>query len=296
MRRIIACLSLVLLLCSCGGGHQTSPGGSHGASPDGFETRAREVAERWQGSADDRAWREGFVALEVLNPHGWNHVRQIPAWVNRSSHNGAWRLAAKLPADSPGDADVRWPDGEVSQVPLITAASAYAEFSKPADLIEEECPAKGCRVLRVTGAELGKVPLETSRGTIQVPAWLFTVEGVEQKKVHVAVAPSAVTARPERVRGDIEGVMAFDLVADKPHELLLRYGYGACDTVYGARAYETEQLVVVDVDEKAANSGEPCPAILKTATTTVRLTRPLGDRLVLDSGAGLPVLRGLNMR
>ncbi|MCA2229993.1 hypothetical protein [Nonomuraea aurantiaca] len=286
----------MLLLTSCGWFTQRSPGGSHGLSPDGFEDRAREVAERWQGSADDRAWREGFVALEVLNPHGWNHVSRIPAWVNRSSHNGAWRLAAKLPTDSPDRADVRWPDGEVSQVPLITAASAYEKFSKPADLIEEECPAKGCRPLRVTGAKLGKVPLETSRGTIQVPAWLFTVEGVEQKKVHVAIDPSAVTARPERVQGDIEEVMAFDLVVGKPDELLLRYGYGACDTVHGTRAYETDQLVVVDVDEKDSGSGKPCPLIRKTATNTVTLARPLGDRLVLDSGTGLPVLRGLNKR
>ncbi|MEO3799304.1 hypothetical protein [Nonomuraea sp. B1E8] len=252
------------------------------------------MAERWQGSADDNAWRRGFVALEVLNPHGWNHVGRIAAWVNRSSHNGAWRLAAKLPADPPGDADVRWPDGEVSQVPLILAASAYAEFSKPADLIEEECPARGCRPLRVTGVKLGKVPLETSRGTIQVPAWKFTVEGVEQKKIHVAVDPSAVTARPERTQGGVEEVMAFDLVAGKPDELLLRYGFGACDTVHGPRAYETDQLVVVDMDEEDSSSGKACPAILHTATTTVTLARPLGDRLVLDSGTGLPVLRGLN--
>ncbi|MGP3915401.1 hypothetical protein [Nonomuraea sp. 10N515B] len=296
MRKLLTFLSAVLLLSSCGWLHQTSPGGSHGASSDEFETRAREVAERWQGSTDDRAWRKGFVALEVLNPQGWNHVRRIPAWVNRSSHNGAWRLAIKLPADSPDRADVRWPDGEVSQVPLISAASAYAEFSKPADLIEEECPANGCRTLRVTGAKLGKVPLETSRGTIQVPAWLFSVEGVEQRKVHVAVDPSAVTARPERVQGDVEEVMAFDLVAGKPHELLLRYGYGACDTIHGARAYETDQLVVVDVDERTSDSAEVCPAILKTAVITVTLARPLGDRLVLDSGTGLPVLRGLNRR
>ncbi|MFC7641141.1 hypothetical protein ACFQX6_09215 [Streptosporangium lutulentum] len=202
--------------------------------------------------------------------------------------------ASELPADSPARADLRWPDGKVSQVPLITAASAYAEFGKSASFIEEECPARGCRPLRVSGAELGEVPLETSRGTVRVPAWLFTVEGVEQKKVHVAVDPSAVTARPERAQGDIEEVMAFDLVAGKPDELLLRYGYGACDSVHGARAYETDQLVVVDVDEEGSSGA--CLAILKTATITVTLARPLGDRLVLDSGTGLPVVRRANRR
>ncbi|MGW5688545.1 hypothetical protein [Nonomuraea sp. NPDC003754] len=286
MRRAMAYLSLVLLLSSCSW--------SHRVSPRGFEERAREVAERWQGSPDDHAWRDGFVPLEVMNPRGWARVRRVPAWVNRSAHNGVWRLAAPLPAGSPAHAGVRWPDGSLSQVPLITAASAYAKFSRPADLIEEECPADGCRPLLVTGAELGEVPLKTSRGTIRVPAWLFTVKGVEQKYVHVAVAPSAVTARPERLPGGIEEVTAFDLVPDRPHELLLQYGYGACDSIHGARAYETDHLVVVDVDEEG--SGGVCPAILKTATITVTLARPLGDRLVLDSGTGVPVVRGLTRR
>ncbi len=67
--------------------------------------------------------------------------------------------------------------------------------------------------------------------------------------------------------------MQFDLIAGKPDELLLEYGYGACDSVHGARAYETDHLVVVDMDEEG--SGETCPAILKTATTTVTLTRAL---------------------
>ncbi len=273
----------MLLLSSCNWSHRLSPGG--------FEDRAREVVARWQGSADDRAWREGFVSLEAMNPQGWARVGHVPAWANRSAHNGAWQLAAELPVDSPTRADVRWPDGSVTQVPLIAAASAYADFSKPADLIEEECPAKACRPLRVTGAELGEVPLETSRGTIQVPAWLFTVRDVKQKYVHVAVAPSAVTARPEQAQEDTEEVMAFDLIASKPNELLLQYGYGACDRVHGARAYETDQLVVVDVDEES--SGEMCPLMLKIATVTVTLARPLGDRLVLDSGTGLPVVRGM---
>ncbi|TDE38827.1 hypothetical protein E1295_33265 [Nonomuraea mesophila] len=288
MRRLIVCLALALLPASCGWSLPASPG----ASSEAFEVRARDVAERWQGSAADRAWRHGFVALDVLNPRGWNHVGRVPAWVNRSAHNGAWRLDAELPTGPPADAEVRWPDGARSRVPLIAAASAYEEFSRPAGLVEEQCPAKGCRPLRVTGVELGRVPLETSRGPVRVPAWMFTVKGVEQKKVHVAVDPSAVSARPERVEGGVEEVMAYDLVAGRPHDLLLRYGHGACDTVRGVRVHETDQVVVVGVDKENAGPGEPCPAILESAVTTVALARPLGERLVLDSGTGVPVLRG----
>jgi hypothetical protein len=49
--------------------------------------------------------------------------------------------------------------------------------------------------------------------------------------------------------------------------------------------------VVVDVDEEG--SGGICDLALHMDTTTVTLTRPLGDRLVLDSGTGLPVVRGV---
>ncbi|MFI6740680.1 hypothetical protein ACIBI9_47825 [Nonomuraea sp. NPDC050451] len=282
MRRTIAGLCLVLLLASCGWW-------SDRVSPGRFETRAQEVVARWDGSAADRAWRSGLVPLGGLQDRGgWTDP---PAWVTRSTHNGVWKLAAELPADPLTDARVRWPDGSVSAVPLVTAADAYAEFSKPADFVEEECPAKGCRPLRVTGAELGEATVETSRGTITVPAWLFTAKGVEFKFAYVAVAPSAVTARPQAAEGETEEVTGFDLVASKPHDLLLKYGHGSCDRIHGARAYETGRLVVVDVDEEG--SGGMCDLMLNMATITVTLTRPLGDRLVLDSGTGLPVVRGV---
>jgi hypothetical protein len=282
LRRTIAGLCLVLLLASCGWW-------SDRVSPGRFEARALEVVARWDGSSGDRAWRSGFVPLRGLQaPQGWIDP---PAWVTQSAHNGVWKLAGELPPKSPVEARVRWPDGSVSQVPLVTAAEAYAELSKPADFIEEECPAKGCRPLRVTGAELGETTLETSRGAIPVPTWLFTVKGVESKFEYVAVAPSAVTARPQAREGEFEEVMGFDLVAGKPHELLLEYGYGSCDRVHGARAYETGKLVVVDVDEEG--SGGICDLALHMGTITVTLTRPLGDRLVLDSGTGLPVVRGV---
>jgi hypothetical protein len=281
VRRTIAGLCLVLLLASCTWSNRVSPGR--------FEARAREVVARWDGSAGDRAWRSGFVLLGGLQDRGgWTDP---PLWVTLSTENSVWKLAAELPAGPLADAPVRWPDGSVSEVPLVTAIDAYAEFTRPADFIEEECPAKGCRPLRVTGAELGETTLETSRGTIRVPAWLFTVKGVESKFVYVAVAPSAITPRPQAAEGGSEEVKGFDLVAGKPHDLLLEYGYGSCDRVHGARAYETGKLVVVDVDEEG--SGGICDLALHMDTTTVTLTRPLGDRLVLDSGTGLPVVRGV---
>ncbi|WP_371785076.1 hypothetical protein [Streptosporangium subroseum] len=107
----------------------------------------------------------------------------MPGWVGVSKTNGAWALDVDLPTGSPTGTQLRWPDGSTLTVPLITAATAYAERSKPDDFVEEDCPPGGCTTLRVTGAELRDIPLLTSRGIIQAPAWHFTVEGV--KKVHL---------------------------------------------------------------------------------------------------------------
>ncbi|MFI6455862.1 hypothetical protein ACIBF6_30380 [Streptosporangium amethystogenes] len=280
MRTIAWPLLLVLLLSACGGNSRMSL--------EEFQDRAREVADRWHGSDADRTWREGFVPLRGLNVA---QRQPMPAWVRVSEHNGTFALDTDLPTDSPSSARLRWPGGSTLTVPLVTAATAYAELSKPADFIEEECPPKGCIPLRVTGAELGEVPVSTSRGTVQVPAWHFTVKGFKGRFSHLAVHPSAITSRPVPREGEYEEVMAFDLVPEKPRELLLQYGHGTCDKIHHARAYETAELVVVDVDTE--NDGGACNDMLAVARIAVTLDRPLGDRMLLDSGTGLPVTRGV---
>ncbi len=256
-----------------------------------FQDRAREV-DRWRGSKDDLAWRTGFVPLE--GPDIPPPLQRIPYWAALSAHNGAWALDVALPAESPRAAPLSWPDGSTLTVPLVEAATAYAELSRPADFIEEECPQGGCTTLHVTGAELGDAPLRTGRGTIRVPVWYFTVKGVKGKFGWMAVAPSAIAPRPVQRDGEYEEVMAYDLDPARPRDLLLRYGHGRCDKIHGPRAYETDDLVVVDVDLE--NSGKPCTLELIGARTSVTLAKPLGDRLLLDSGTGLPVLHETLLR
>ncbi|MFB9721950.1 hypothetical protein [Planobispora longispora] len=265
-----------VLLSACGGGRM---------SAGAFEDRAREVAERWHGSEADRAWRTGLVPLEGLG----REPRKMPDRVRVAEHNGVWKLGIELPGGPPASGEVRWPDGSALTVPLISAATAYAEVSKPPDLVEEECPAEGCTPLRLVGAELGELPLRTSRGTIQVPAWHFTAEGVEGRFSRVAVDPSAISPRPVARKGEFEEVTAFEPVPARPRDLLLHYGHGSCDRIHGVRAYETSDVVVVDVDEETGDGG--CNAMLRLARITVTLDEPLGNRLLLDSGTGLPVLR-----
>ncbi|SFI71428.1 hypothetical protein SAMN05216275_104340 [Streptosporangium canum] len=197
MRTLVWPLLLVMVLSACSSNNRVSP--------EEFQGRAREVAGRWHGSEADRTWREGFVPLWGLNVE---QRKPMPDWVRVSKHNGVFVLDADLSTDSPSSGRLRRPAGSTMTVPLVTAAAAYAELSKAPDFIEEECPTKGCIPLRVTHAELGEVPVITSWGTVQVPAWHFRVKGVKERFSHVAVHPSAITPRPVPRKNEYEEVLA----------------------------------------------------------------------------------------
>ncbi|MBG0831680.1 hypothetical protein HS041_28530 [Planomonospora sp. ID67723] len=248
-----------------------------------FRDRARQTADRWRGSSADRAWREGFVPLRPLEVDR----RQMPDWAIVSAMNGAWELATGLPAASPSPARLRWPDGSTLTVGLITAATAYAQLSMPDEVPDADCPAAGCRPLRVTAVELGRTPVPTSRGMVDVPAWRFTVADVPARVSVLAVDPAAITPRPTPEDG-LEEVTSFKTAAGDPRRMRLHYGHGQCDTVHGAHVYESAEVVVVDVDTES--SGGMCTAMLVLGEITAILDEPVGDRIVLDAESGLPVL------
>ncbi|GAA4210094.1 hypothetical protein GCM10023074_56050 [Microbispora amethystogenes] len=60
---------------------------------------------------------------------------------------------------------LRWADGSTLSVPMLTAAAAYAGLGKPKSFVDEKCPAKGCRPLRVIAVARGEATMPSSRGT-----------------------------------------------------------------------------------------------------------------------------------
>jgi hypothetical protein len=65
--------------------------------------------------------------------------------------------------------------------------------------------------------------------------------------------------------------------------------HGTCDTTYGSRVHETPEAVVVDVDVRR-DDVQFCNAMGKTDQVDIALREPLGRRVVLDSGSGVPPL------
>ncbi|MFI7707847.1 hypothetical protein [Nonomuraea sp. NPDC049480] len=253
---------------------------------DEFADRARDVAERWQSSAEREPWIEGFVPLRnlTLEPD-WG---RMPRWVGRSLINSAWKLEIELSVEVPAPAVLRWADGGTLSVPVLAATAAYAGLSKPKSFVDEECPARGCRPLRVIAVARGEATMPSSRGDVRVPTWDFTVKGVPEPFRRVAVDPAAMGGPPRPVNDGIQEVRTYEVHA--PTELQLSYLHGTCDTTYGSRVHETPEAVVVDVDVRPDDDVDFCNAMGKIDRIGVTLREPLGRRVVLDSSSGVPLL------
>ncbi|WP_156056628.1 hypothetical protein [Streptosporangium roseum] len=282
--RIFPAVALLVLTAACGSSRAP-------VTADEFTDRAREVAERWQSSAEREPWIGGFVPLRNLTVEAdWGRT---PRWVGRSTINSAWKLETELPSQAPAPAELRWADGSTLSVPVLAATAAYAGFSKPKSFVDEECPAKGCRPLRVIAVARGEATMPSSRGEVRVPTWDFTVKGVPEPFRRVAVDPAAMGGPPRPPDDGIQEVGTYEVLA--PTELRLSYLHGTCDTTYGARVHERPEAVVVDVDVRR-DDVEVCNAMGKTDRIGVTLREPLGRRVVLDSSSGVPLLPHSDIR
>ena len=67
--------------------------------------------------------------------------------------------------------------------------------------------------------------------------------------------------------------------------------HGSCDDGPVVKALETDESVVLHASITGAETG-PCPASMIEQSVKVELSKPLGDRLLLDALTGRPVPYG----
>ncbi|MBX7268979.1 hypothetical protein KIF24_25080 [Micromonospora sp. Llam7] len=314
MRRTVALLGLPLMMIVAGcAPADTEPGSA--ASPDNrheaFDERAAAVAEAWHPGA---AWSTGYVPLQdatvlVGEPEFTDETKL-------AFHAGWYRRQTDLPTGQRAGT-IRFPDGEL-RVPLITAAEAYRQLDQgdpppcpgrpkepgtpppanppdapaaPDDPVSSE-PQAACIPLTVTKVEPGTAPMHTTRGTVQVPAWLFSVAEISAVVARVAVAPHAVGAVPEPVAptapapADLVG--AQDIRAIDGATLTYRLGVGSCDTGITPLVREHDHVVVVGGSILRA-TGVACDDMLRLEPVVVQLRAPLDARPVLDVLTGAPL-------
>lgn len=255
-----------------------------------FQNRAAAVAQAWKENGMSTAWGTGLVPLQELTLE--------PAWTPngdlKASYGNGWiRSLSSLP-DATGQGDIRFADGTSLRVPLEGAQTAYSRFPKRYGA----CPTAGqpptCQWLTITTARLWTAQIDTARGNATVPAWHFTVAGLTQPLIRVAVAPSAITSPPQVTLPEharLDGVVsALRLISSTGDVLAFDLGIGACDKDPLGLVYETPELIVIGGSVTEPQAGTGCNSMMLSHRVEVRTKRPVGTRPVVDALSGRPLL------
>ncbi|WP_369249143.1 hypothetical protein [Streptomyces sp. R41] len=280
--KLLVVLGLVTA-AAVGCGTETTSGGDKvrdgGTAAD--QERARQVAAAWEGSEAARVWQRGYYPLgdAVQLPEGAFHDdADKRAYITQN-----FELRGSLPETPVKKGKIRWPGGDSLAVPVASARAAYEKLDRGGN----PGPA-----LTVTGARLADMTLLTSRGAATVPAWHFTIKGYDTPLKRVAVTPSKLPRPPiepvPRQTAELGPLAGLDTVAEDGRTLTLRAQHGACDDGPAVDVLETGGSVVFSASIRGVSDG-PCTDNLLIEKVTVKLDRPVGDRMLLDAFTGRPV-------
>ena len=283
LRRLLVGLGLFVTaavgVTACG--DKYGDAGTH--DPARTAERARQVSEAWEGSAAARVWREGYFPLgdPVRLPEGAFHSDADKQAYQRQN----FEIRGSLPGAPPKKREVRWRDGGSLAVPVVSARAAYEKIGGGSG------PNPGPR-LTVTGVRLGEMAIDTGRGSATVPAWHFTVKGYDSPLKRVAVVASKLPKPPVKpvpdLTEDLSELAGLNTVSRDGRTVVLRAHHGSCDDGPGVDVLESADNVVFSAWIRNPSDG-PCTADMRMKKVTVKLDRPVGDRMLLDAFTGRPV-------
>lgn len=287
-RRVLPWITVAALLGGCG-----AAGNSPAVDPlDGLRQQAGGALTRYD-QAVRAAGGAPFVPVGEL-------TRQLGDWepangvYKEALSAGRVEAASTLPGAPTPAGTIVWANGTRQDVPLISADGALTQLR---DSGTGDC--SGCAPLKLTGARLTTMTVPTTRGPATAPAWEYTLDGTTVRLARVAVDPSAivrVTPPPWDADHPHEGLAIESATTTTASSELTVTFTGApgprskpCGADYGAEAAESDLAVVVIVIEYRHAKDEACLAIGAQRSATLKLSRPLGERAVLEVTQGLPV-------
>ncbi|MET8832799.1 hypothetical protein ABZV78_02630 [Micromonospora sp. NPDC004540] len=281
-------ITVAALLVSCG-----SAGNSPAVDPlDGLRQQAGGTLTRYD-QAVRAAGGARFVPVGEL-------TRQLGDWepangsYKESLSAGRVEAASTLPgAPQPAVGTIVWTNGTRHDVPLISADGALAQLGAAGT---GDC--SGCAPLKLTGARLTTMTVPTTRGPATAPAWEYTLDGTTVRLARVAVDPSAIVrvTPPPRDADHPPAGLAIEsaTTTTASSELTVTFtgrpdpSSKPCGADYSAEAVESDLAVVVIVIEYRHAKDEACLDIGAQRSATLKLSRPLGERAVLEVTQGLP--------
>lgn len=284
-RRVISLAAAGLMvgavLTACG--QSSGPG----ADASDFNRRATSVAAAWRSSGAITAWHSGLVPLGDLT--------QVTSFDDRSDLKiafGEGRIGLQGTLDdTKSSAVVTFPDGTTMPVALVGAHTAYTGLAVPQG---RPCASnERCAGLVVTGATLGTTTLLTNRGAATVPAWRFSVAGLSQPIVRVAIDPAAMTAAPAPPVPEPPtglGVEVAQLLGVNGNEIRYQLWIGACDTEPRRLLHEEADIIVVGGVVSPPPPNTTCTANMVAANVSAITASPVGDRPIVDANTGQAVM------
>jgi hypothetical protein len=292
----LAALALVASVAGCGRGGRPADGG--GVAAPGPSGNPDDALAAWRDFPVDRHPRPIVLVGPVLVQFAGYTTDNAKI----AAMSGSYRLDAALPPDPPAAA-VTLPDGPAT-VPVIGAAAAIDRMKAAAEGgANGETPPP----LRIFAVELGTADFPTDRGTLTLPAWrVHTAEEVGPTVV-LAVADSALARPGAGASAGAVGPGSSSAQASADGRRLTFTTQEAVPHCAGEAIYtrtagvrETRSAVVLTLTATRSGTvpGDPggaCPDYLKLqpATYHVDLAAPLGNRVLVDTGANpVPVTTG----
>ena len=184
-------------------------------------------------------------------------------------------------------APTSWPAAPASSMgyPIVRASAAFKKLTTSRT---SSHPVGTPPPLSTTGVQLGTGQFLTDRGNRTLPAWLFSLSGVENPAKVLAVAQSAIYSAPATNGGTSPAQLSATIGAGG-RRLVANFagapaGTGQCTAGYSILVKESKQAVAVLVVSHP--HGGPHAQCFKQAYSrqaTAKLAVPLGARVVVDA-------------